>query len=118
MAIEIKVPSVGESITEGVLSRWLRKNGENVRADEPVLELETEKATTEVAAPASGKLVTTVPEGKTVTIGAVVGRIEEGESAMLSPGKAPESPSETESDARRKHATQETHRAWEQEQGG
>ena len=80
MAIEIKVPSVGESITEGVLSRWLRKNGENVRADEPVLELETEKATTEVAAPASGKLVTTVPEGKTVTIGTVVGRIEEAEA--------------------------------------
>jgi len=80
MPVDIKVPSVGESITEGVLSRWLKKNGENVRADEPVLELETEKATTEVAAPASGKLVTTVPEGKTVTIGAVVGRIEEAEA--------------------------------------
>src|SRR5712692_2619550 len=80
MPIEIKVPSVGESITEGVLSRWLKKNGENVRADEPVLELETEKATTEVAAPASGKLVTTVPEGKTVAIGTVVGRIEEAEA--------------------------------------
>jgi len=79
MPIEIKVPSVGESITEGVLSRWLKKNGENVRADEPVLELETEKATTEVAAPASGKLVITVPEGKTVTIGTVLGRIEESE---------------------------------------
>src|SRR5207245_10610779 len=78
LPVEIEVPSVRESITEGVVSRWLKKNGENVRADEPVLELETEKATTEVAAPASGKLVTTVPEGKTVTIGAVVGRIEEG----------------------------------------
>src|SRR6266852_5636345 len=91
MPIEIKVPSVGESITEGVLSRWLKKNGENVRADEPVLELETEKATTEVAAPASGKLVTTVPEGKTVTIGAVVGRIEEGEapSASSTPSGSP-----------------------------
>src|SRR5207244_4527014 len=80
MPIEIKVPSVGESITEGVLSRWLKKNGENVRADEPVLELETEKATTEVAAPGSGKLVITVPEGKTVTIGTVLGRIEEAEA--------------------------------------
>src|SRR6266702_2673397 len=91
MPIEIKVPSVGESITEGVLSRWLKKNGENVRADEPVLELETEKATTEVAAPASGKLVTTVPEGKTVTIGAVVGRIEEGAvpSASSTPSGSP-----------------------------
>src|SRR5207249_7018833 len=85
MPVEIKVPSVGESITECVLSRWLKKNGENVRADEPVLELETEKATTEVAAPASGKLVTTVPEGKTVTIGAVVGRIEEGAAPSAPP---------------------------------
>ncbi len=79
MSVEIKVPSVGESITEGVLSRWLKKNGELVRADEPVLELETEKATTEIAAPASGKLVATVAEGKTVSIGAVVGRIDEAE---------------------------------------
>src|SRR6516164_4725599 len=87
MSVEIKVPSVGESITEGVLSRWLKKNGENVRADEPVLELETEKATTEIAAPASGKLVTTVPEGKTVTIGAVVGRIEESAAPTTPPPK-------------------------------
>jgi 2-oxoglutarate dehydrogenase E2 component (dihydrolipoamide succinyltransferase) len=91
MPVEIKVPSVGESITEGVLSRWLKKNGDTVHADEPVLELETEKATTEIAAPASGKLVTTVPEGKTVTIGAVVGRIEEGEvSATSSPPPRPQ----------------------------
>jgi 2-oxoglutarate dehydrogenase E2 component (dihydrolipoamide succinyltransferase) len=87
MSVEIKVPSVGESITEGVLSRWLKKNGDTVRADEPVLELETEKATTEIAAPASGKLVTTVPEGKTVTIGAVVGRIEESAAPTTPPPK-------------------------------
>src|SRR5260370_2341227 len=85
MPIEIRVPSVGESITEGVLSRWLKKNGENVRADEPVLELETEKATTEVAAPASGKLLITVPEGKTVTIGTVLGRIEQTELPATPP---------------------------------
>jgi 2-oxoglutarate dehydrogenase E2 component (dihydrolipoamide succinyltransferase) len=90
MSVEIKVPSVGESITEGVLSRWLKKNGDTVRADEPVLELETEKATTEIAAPASGKLVTTVPEGNTVTIGAVVGRIEEG-AAPSAPASPPRS---------------------------
>jgi 2-oxoglutarate dehydrogenase E2 component (dihydrolipoamide succinyltransferase) len=107
MSVEIKVPSVGESITEGVVSRWLKKNGENVRADEPVLELETEKATTEVAAPASGKLVTTVPEGKTVTIGAVVGRIEEGE-APSAPSPTPRSPSPSRSQAG----------AWEPEKGG
>src|SRR6266852_718011 len=79
MPVEIRVPGVGESITEGVLSRWLKKNGELVRADEPVVELETEKATTELPAPASGRLMTTVPEGQTVTIGAVIGRIEEAQ---------------------------------------
>jgi 2-oxoglutarate dehydrogenase E2 component (dihydrolipoamide succinyltransferase) len=77
MPVEIKVPSAGESITEGVVSRWLKKDGEIVRAGEPVVELETEKATTEVPAPASGKLIASVPEGKTVTIGQVLGRIEE-----------------------------------------
>src|SRR2546426_334641 len=86
MPVEIKVPSVGESITEGTLARWLKKDGESVRADEPVLELETEKATTEVAAPAAGKLQITVPEGRTVPIGSVVGRIEEG-AAQAPPAK-------------------------------
>src|SRR5262245_44449073 len=82
MAIEIKVPSVGESITEGVVSRWLKKDGEMVRAGEPIVELETEKATTEVPAPASGKLSTSVPEGNTVAIGAILGRIEEQETSV------------------------------------
>jgi 2-oxoglutarate dehydrogenase E2 component (dihydrolipoamide succinyltransferase) len=77
MAIEIKVPSVGESVTEGTLARWLKKDGESVRADEPVVELETEKATTELPAPAAGVLRIAVPEGQTITIGTVVGRIEE-----------------------------------------
>ncbi len=76
MAVEIKVPSVGESISEGTIARWLKKDGAVVRAEEPLFELETDKATTEVAAPASGKLVIAVPEGKTVAVGSVVGRIE------------------------------------------
>ena len=81
MAVEIKVPSVGESISEGTIARWLKKNGDAVRADEPVFELETEKATSEIPAPAAGTLHITVPEGKTVAIGSVVGRIEEGAPA-------------------------------------
>jgi 2-oxoglutarate dehydrogenase E2 component (dihydrolipoamide succinyltransferase) len=81
MAVDIKVPSVGESISEGTLARWLKKDGEAVRADEPLFELETEKATTEVAAPAAGVLRVSVPEGKTVAIGATVGRIEPGAAA-------------------------------------
>ncbi len=86
MAVNIVVPSVGESITEGTIARWLKQDGETVRADEPVLELETEKATTEVAAPASGRLVITAKEGETVKVGQVVGRIEEG---ATSPRPAP-----------------------------
>jgi 2-oxoglutarate dehydrogenase E2 component (dihydrolipoamide succinyltransferase) len=78
MGVEIKVPSVGESVTEGTLARWFKKDGDAVRADEPLFELETEKATTEVAAPAAGTLHIMVAEGQTVAIGTVVGRIEEG----------------------------------------
>src|SRR5262245_17559407 len=77
MAVEIKIPSVGESVTEGTISRWLKKDGETVQIDDPILELETDKATGELPSPASGKLVITVPEGETVAIGAAVGRIEE-----------------------------------------
>jgi 2-oxoglutarate dehydrogenase E2 component (dihydrolipoamide succinyltransferase) len=77
VSTEIKVPSTGESVTEGTLSRWLKKDGAVVHVDEPVVELETEKATTEVAAPAAGKLRIDVPEGQTVSIGTVIGHIEE-----------------------------------------
>jgi 2-oxoglutarate dehydrogenase E2 component (dihydrolipoamide succinyltransferase) len=83
MAIDIKVPAVGESITEGTLARWLKKDGDFVKADEPLFELETEKATTEIAAPASGRLVIRVREGETVPIGAVVGEIEEKAAAPV-----------------------------------
>ena len=76
MAIEIKVPSVGESITEGSIARWIKKNGDVVRLDEPIFELETEKASTEVPAPAAGKLSIKTPEGSKVAIGAVVGSID------------------------------------------
>ncbi|MBV9124553.1 MAG: 2-oxoglutarate dehydrogenase complex dihydrolipoyllysine-residue succinyltransferase [Planctomycetes bacterium] len=86
MAIEVKVPAIGESITEGTLNRWFKKDGEAVKTDEPLYELETEKATTEVAAPAGGTLHITVPEGQTVPIGAVVGRIEAGAPAAA-PGR-------------------------------
>jgi 2-oxoglutarate dehydrogenase E2 component (dihydrolipoamide succinyltransferase) len=89
VAVEIKVPSAGESVTEGTLSRWLKREGESVRIDEPVVELETDKATTEVAAPDSGVLHILVPEGQTVAIGTVIGNIE----ASAAPG-ARGSPSE------------------------
>lgn len=76
MPVEIKIPSVGESITSGILARWLKKEGDQVREDEPLFELETEKATQEVPAPAAGILHISVPEGEEVPIGSVVGKIE------------------------------------------
>jgi 2-oxoglutarate dehydrogenase E2 component (dihydrolipoamide succinyltransferase) len=78
MSVEIKVPSVGESVTEGTIGRWLKANGAAVKANEPVCELETDKAMTEVMAPVGGRLSITVAEGQKVAIGSVIGRIEEG----------------------------------------
>lgn len=82
MAIDVKVPSVGESITEGTIARWLKKDGATVRLDEPIFELETEKATQEIPAPASGVLRITLGEGKTVAIGVVVATIDASAAAQ------------------------------------
>src|SRR5262245_32884402 len=76
MPIEVKVPQIGESIQEGVIARWLKKNGDLVRRDEPLLELETEKATSEIPSPATGILIISVPEGKAVRVGSTIGNIE------------------------------------------
>jgi 2-oxoglutarate dehydrogenase E2 component (dihydrolipoamide succinyltransferase) len=91
MPVEIKVPSVGESVTQGSIARWLKKDGARVQADEPLYELETEKATQEVPAPTAGVLHISVGEGKTVPIGAVVGTIDpEANAAPLAqPGSTP-----------------------------
>jgi len=80
MPVDIKVPVVGESVTEGRLIRWLKQDGDLVRQDDPLFELETDKATQEVAAQVSGALKITVREGETVAIGSVVGTIDESVS--------------------------------------
>lgn len=77
MPVEVKVPSFGESIKEGVIVRWFKKSGDYVRADEDLLEIETDKATNAVPSPASGELQITVPEGRKVLIGAVVAQIDD-----------------------------------------
>jgi 2-oxoglutarate dehydrogenase E2 component (dihydrolipoamide succinyltransferase) len=81
MTVEILVPSFGESVKEGVIVRWFKKSGEYVRSDEDLLEIETDKATNAIPAPASGRLQITVPEGRKVLIGAVVGQIDESAPA-------------------------------------
>jgi 2-oxoglutarate dehydrogenase E2 component (dihydrolipoamide succinyltransferase) len=81
MAIDINVPSPGESVTEGFISAWFKKSGEYVQALEPVFELESDKAAIKVPAPAAGVLTVAVPEGQKVQVGAVVGRIDEKAAA-------------------------------------
>ena len=83
MATEIRVPALGESITEATVGKWFKQAGEPVAADEPLVELETEKVTVEVPAPASGVLsAVMVKEGDTVAIGSVLGAIGEGDGKM------------------------------------
>ena len=72
MAGEIVVPSLGESVSEATVAKWFKKVGDAVAADEPLVELETDKVTMEVNAPASGSLKEiSIPEGKTVSVGSV-----------------------------------------------
>jgi len=85
MSLEIKVPPVGESITEVVLSSWIKKDGDFVEMDEIIAELESDKATFELTAEKAGTLKTVASEGDTLPIGAVVCTIEEGEGGAASP---------------------------------
>jgi 2-oxoglutarate dehydrogenase E2 component (dihydrolipoamide succinyltransferase) len=90
MPTEIKVPSLGESITEATVAKWLKRPGEAVAADEPVAELETDKVTLEVPAPASGTLSEILAEeGANVPVGAVLGRIADGLAAEATPHPGP-----------------------------
>ncbi|HQX83977.1 MAG TPA: 2-oxoglutarate dehydrogenase complex dihydrolipoyllysine-residue succinyltransferase [Aestuariivirga sp.] len=79
MAKEIRVPALGESVTEATIAKWFKNVGDAVKADEPMVELETDKVTVEVPAPASGKLTSiAAAAGTTVNVGALLGAIEEG----------------------------------------
>jgi 2-oxoglutarate dehydrogenase E2 component (dihydrolipoamide succinyltransferase) len=90
MATEIKVPSLGESITEATVAKWLKRPGETVAADEPIAELETDKVTLEVPAPTSGTLSEILAEeGANVPVGAVLGRIADGLAAEAAPHPSP-----------------------------
>ena len=95
MIVEIKVPSVGESVTEATLTEWFKKDGDAVQKDEPLFVIETDKVTLEVVAEADGVLSIKVQEGKTVAIGQVVGTIDT-EVADTKTGKEAEGPPEKE----------------------
>ncbi|HTT99498.1 MAG TPA: 2-oxoglutarate dehydrogenase complex dihydrolipoyllysine-residue succinyltransferase [Rhizomicrobium sp.] len=85
MSIEIKVPAMGESVTEATVARWFKKEGDSVARDEPLLELETDKVTVEVPAPAAGAIESiSVKAGDTVQVGAILGAIAEGKAGNAS----------------------------------
>jgi 2-oxoglutarate dehydrogenase E2 component (dihydrolipoamide succinyltransferase) len=93
MATDVKVPALGESITEGTLAQWLKKPGEAVAADEPIASLETDKVSVEVPSPVSGTLSEQLfQEGDTVEVGAVIARI--GEAGAAAAVAAPAAPAE------------------------
>jgi len=87
---EIRVPALGESVTEATVGKWFKHAGDAVAADEPVVELETDKVTIEVPAPAGGVLADiAVKDGETVAVGALLGQIKEGAQAPSKTVAAP-----------------------------
>ena len=89
MATEIKVPTLGESVTEATIGKWFKKAGDAVAADEPIVELETDKVTIEVPAPAAGVLSEIIAkDGETVGVGALLGSIGAGSGAQAAPAAA------------------------------
>src|SRR5690554_1474909 len=91
MSTEIRVPTLGESVTEATIGQWFKQVGDSVAADEPIVELETDKVTIEVPAPAAGVLEAIAAKpGETVDVGALLGAIAAGSGAAASaPAAAP-----------------------------
>ena len=91
MSVSVSMPQLGESVTEGTVTRWLKKEGERVEVDEPLLEVSTDKVDTEIPSPASGILrAIAVDEDETVAVGAQLAVIEDSESSGSAP--APSGP--------------------------
>src|ERR1700736_488835 len=90
---EIRVPTLGESVTEATIGKWFKKPGDPVAVDEPLVELETDKVTIEVPAPAAGVLGDiTAKDGETVAVGALLGQIKEGAGAPAAAAKPAAAP--------------------------
>jgi 2-oxoglutarate dehydrogenase E2 component (dihydrolipoamide succinyltransferase) len=93
MATDIVVPTVGESVTEVTVARWLKRVGDSVALDDPLVELETDKATQELAAQSAGTLTEiAAPEGANVKVGGLLGRIGEGQGIAAAPAKPAAAP--------------------------
>src|SRR5450432_1694780 len=90
MSIDIRVPAMGESVTEATVARWFKKEGDAVARDEPLVELETDKVTVEVPAPADGAILSiAVQTGATVQVGSILGAIAEGAAGTKATAAAP-----------------------------
>ena len=86
---QIKMPQLGESVTEGTVDKWLKNEGDFVKRDEPLVEVVTDKVNAEIPSPFEGKLVKiTAASGETVRVGAVIAQIEVGGAAAAEPDAA------------------------------
>jgi len=92
MSLEVKIPAVGESVTSGMISAWLKNDGDTVASGDALLTLETDKVSTEITADAGGVLRIKAPAGADVKIGEVVGTIEEGGASAAPAAPKPEAP--------------------------
>src|SRR5512146_937658 len=92
--MDVVIPTLGESVTEASIGQWLKKPGDAVKADEPIVSLETDKVAVEVNAPADGVLTELLfKEGDTVQVGAVIARLDAGATAAApAPAAAPAAP--------------------------
>src|SRR5579859_4972595 len=95
MAQQVKVPTVGESITEVTIANWLKKDGDAVKMDEVIAELESDKATFELTAPQAGVLKISKAQGEVVPIGAVICEIADGVGAAPTTASSSPSPKPT-----------------------
>src|ERR1700730_8691033 len=87
---EIRVPTLGESVTEATIGRWFKKAGDAVAVDDPLVELETDKVPIEVPAPSAGTLgEIAAKDGETVAVGALLGQINDGAAGAAKPPAAP-----------------------------
>ena len=121
MSTSVTLPALGESVTEGTVSRWLKQVGDTVEADEPLLEVSTDKVDTEIPSPASGVLLEIkAQEDETVEVGAVLAVIGEPSEADGQPAAAPETPTEeaAEAPAQEEAQQEEAQQEPEQPEGG
>src|SRR5262245_18139866 len=96
MPVSVTMPQLGESVTEGTVTRWLKKEGDSVEADEPLLEVSTDKVDTEIPSPAAGVLTKiVVAEDEAVGVGAELAVIDQGGSTAASSAPAESAPAET-----------------------